>query len=184
MKRMRKRKDSGFTLIELMIVIAVIGILAIVLIPKVGTVKTQAKATGLDTNIRLVQGYAESKIDKWVSKKIDVATIAGDIEKAFSGNDNKKVVNPFTSKPLNAVQSVATVPVATEGYSLYIVNTAIAAPTGTAPGITLASGANLNGAILVVIQNDGTDPIEGIWIYAYDESGQLLSEKTVKVTTI
>ncbi|HVJ50701.1 type II secretion system protein, partial [Desulfitobacterium sp.] len=31
----KRRKDSGFTLIELMIVIAVIGILAVVLVPKV-----------------------------------------------------------------------------------------------------------------------------------------------------
>ena len=165
-----------------MIVIAVIGILAIVLVPRIGTVKTQAKATGLDTNIRLVQGYAESKIDKWVSKNTDVAAIAGDIKKAFSGNENKRIVNPFTSEALNAFAGAATVP--DDDYSLYIVETAIASPAKDNPGITSGSGANLKGAVLVVIKDDGAEPIEGIWIYAYDESGSLLEEKTVEVTTI
>lgn len=62
---MKRKKDGGFTLIELMIVIAVIGILAVVLVPKVGSIKTSAKQSGLDVNMRIVQGYCVSQIDKW-----------------------------------------------------------------------------------------------------------------------
>jgi len=64
----RRQKDGGFTLIELMIVIAVIGILAIVLVPKVGAFKTQAKTAGLETNLMTVQGYVESRINYWAAK--------------------------------------------------------------------------------------------------------------------
>lgn len=51
---MEQRKDNGFTLIELMMVIAIIGILAIALIPQFGNMKTAAKVTGIETNIRSV----------------------------------------------------------------------------------------------------------------------------------
>jgi prepilin-type N-terminal cleavage/methylation domain-containing protein len=47
-------KEKGFTLIELMMVIAIIGILAIALIPQFGNMKTAAKVTGIETNVRSV----------------------------------------------------------------------------------------------------------------------------------
>ncbi|MGC7873696.1 prepilin-type N-terminal cleavage/methylation domain-containing protein [Desulfosporosinus sp. SYSU MS00001] len=51
---MRQKRNDGFTLIELMMVIAIIGILAIALIPQFGDAKTAAKVTGIETNIRSV----------------------------------------------------------------------------------------------------------------------------------
>lgn len=163
---MKKRKDSGFTLIELMIVIAVIGILAIVLIPKVGTVKTQAKAAGLDTNIRLVQGYAESKIDKWISKTTADTEITSDFDKAFSGT-NKSLTNPFTSVTLEALSGTDTY---VNDPSLFIGDTLPASP------------ATHNGTIQVIItggDDTGTDPIESISIKAFGDDGEEITEKEV-----
>lgn len=63
----KRKKDGGFTLIELMIVIAVIGILAVVLAPKFGEVRDDAKTAGLETNLHSVQLYIETNIEKWKS---------------------------------------------------------------------------------------------------------------------
>ncbi|NLI91826.1 MAG: type II secretion system protein [Peptococcaceae bacterium] len=177
---MKRRKDSGFTLIELMIVIAVIGILAIVLVPKVGTVKTQSKTAGLDTNIRLVQGYCESKIDKWISKSTTTLNVATEIRDSFtSTDDTKKAVNPYTSKSTSAT-SAAALPTVAGDYSIYIVNV-----PDDAPDTIAVNNSYLAGAILVVIENSdgavGTVPIEAVHLYAYDQDGKVLSEKTVVV---
>jgi len=95
----KRRKDQGFTLIELMIVIAVIGILAIVLVPKVGTIKTQAKGAGIETNVRMVQGYLQSKASKWADQKDKQVNVATDVYNAFTGGgENEKIKNPFNQK--------------------------------------------------------------------------------------
>lgn len=58
---MKKLRKKGFTLIELMIVLAIIAILAVVLIPKAGLMKDNAKNAGVDTNVNTVRALLETK---------------------------------------------------------------------------------------------------------------------------
>lgn len=161
---MKRRKDSGFTLIELMIVIAVIGILAIVLIPRIGLVKSQAKETGLDTNIRVVQGYIESKIDRWVADNTSRGDVEDAIVAAFTFTDSsKELINPVTSVSSDAVKGNS----AAGSGSLYVLTQGNPGDTGS------------KGTIMVVVDSDYAT--NGISLYAYGADGKLLPEKTVTI---
>lgn len=167
---MKRKKDGGFTLIELMIVIAVIGILAIVLVPKVGTIKTQAKGAGLDTNVRVVEGYVQTKIDKWVSKEVPATAAAADIVSAFSGK--AVLTNPYTSVPDDSTGTHATE--ATGNKALFVLSAADGADS------TTLSAATTKGTIVVSITEAGTF-VDSVTIYAHDDNGLELTEKTITI---
>ena len=165
-KMNKRRKDQGFTLIELMIVIAVIGILAIVLVPKVGTIKTQAKGAGIETNVRMVQGYLQSKASKWVDQKASQVKVAEDVYNAFSDVDgNEKIKNPFNQG--NVISNQVSTDTSSSDNALQIMDDS---DFGDAkPGST------------VVIIPDGT--MAGtvtFTVYGIDKSGEIAT--TVKVT--
>ena len=61
---MKKLNKKGFTLIELMIVLAIIAILAVVLVPKAGQMKDSARNAGVTTNVNAVRGALKQKL--WI----------------------------------------------------------------------------------------------------------------------
>lgn len=70
----KKRKKKGFTLIELMAVVAIIAILAAVLVPTVNGYIMRAKKTAIITQIRTVVNAVES-YDATANTK--VSTVSG-----------------------------------------------------------------------------------------------------------
>lgn len=87
----RKKKKKAFTLIELMIVVAVIGIMAIVLIPKAGTARTEAKVVGVSANVNAVRSFLELRTG---ARFIDsVENLEDAINGTFTGNEVLK--NPL-----------------------------------------------------------------------------------------
>ncbi len=55
----RTKGDKGFTLIELIVVIAVLGVLATLIIPKVVGVKSEAETKAMDANARIIKNALE-----------------------------------------------------------------------------------------------------------------------------
>jgi len=55
----RTKGDKGFTLIELIVVIAVLGVLATLIIPKVVGVQDRAKTKAMDANEKIIKNALE-----------------------------------------------------------------------------------------------------------------------------
>ena len=58
---MKKNNKKGFTLVELVIVVAVMAVLVAVAIPTVGSIKASADSAVLDTNCRTMESVIKLK---------------------------------------------------------------------------------------------------------------------------
>lgn len=172
-----RRKDEGFTLIELMIVIAVIGILAVVLMPKMTGLKTGAKITGVQTNAVSVQAYVVSGMDKWINKNLSDAAITTAISAQFSGDNALK--NPLSGLTTHSTDIVAASTLLTQTNSSGVAQTpAITGTVAKTDALQILSAAPTAtpytagaGTVVVVVSSPATN---GIQIIGYDDKGNVV----------
>ena len=91
-----KKKREGFTLIELMIVVAIIGILAAIAIPAFINYVKRSKTSEASTNIMILARGAESYCNDGLNGGYPVAP-AGPLPAGIPGS--VKVTAPFASEP-------------------------------------------------------------------------------------
>ena len=117
-----KKNKKGFTLVELVIVVAVMAVLIAVAIPTVTSISTTARKTVADTNARTIEStikLAEAELSKDgdVIKALDAAGIAKAVNDAKLGitsgsfiyNATKgTVIAVYESKDLGEDETAAT----------------------------------------------------------------------------
>lgn len=77
---MKNKKKKGFTLVELVIVIAIIGILAAIAIPKYQQSKHQAAVAAHNANVNMLESAATMRLADGVDEEINWPK-AGDSDK-------------------------------------------------------------------------------------------------------
>ncbi len=96
--RMLKRDSKGFTLVELMVVLLIIGILVAIAIPVYNTVQKNSKEKACRANIRTIEGAAaqyHADTGNWPDKVSDLMPETGNkyLKEAphcpFDNKDNK-----------------------------------------------------------------------------------------------
>lgn len=172
----KREKDDGFTLIELMIVIAVIGILAVVLVPKIGNVKNSAKITGVQANYQSVLAAVQSFNQLNATNACGTATgsVENQLTTYFSATNT--ITNPFSN-----IAGVGTTVLTTTG-TLSPLGSAIAVDTAdNATVISFPTNVAYAGTVGVYPYVNATSQQVFVQVVGYDQAGAPIAGMTTTI---
>jgi prepilin-type N-terminal cleavage/methylation domain-containing protein len=99
------KEKKGFTMLELMIVVAVIGILAVILMPRMFGAKDRVRDSAVEANLLAVKSVAERLIDDFDDPNLLATAILksldGEVENPYSGS--KGVLFAFYQEGVSAI---------------------------------------------------------------------------------
>ena len=118
-----KRKNTGFTLVEILIVVIILGILAAIVIPQFTEASNDARVSALVSDLQTVRSQVElykvqhlDNFPGWNSTTVVAADFVADLTgKTDSAGDADGTLGPYLQKfPTNPFNSSAAVKVVTQ----------------------------------------------------------------------
>ena len=97
---MRQMNKKGFTLVELIVVIAIMGVILILALPQVGRIRTSNQNAKYDTYAQAVERGAKLYVDNY-SRDLFGYNDSGCVEVKYSELENKNLVKAFSDKDIN-----------------------------------------------------------------------------------
>lgn len=121
-----KRKQSGFTIVELLIVIVVIGILAALVVTTFAGIQKKARNTERQTDIKAVHGQLEA----YFSEQNKYPTLANMNDSTWRSTNMKSLDGEALQDPKGTAQTLVT-PATATAYGYTVTNDAGAACDNT-----------------------------------------------------
>ena len=169
-----KKKQGGFTLIELMVVIVIIGTLVAIALPNFIGAQDRAKVSSVKANMHTVQTVIETYAVDWggvyAENFANLRTEATQTGREYW----KEFTNPFTGKSGSGA-------IGAQGSYLSIVSPAVSTAAATLGSVAGTSSTDA-GKVLYDPVVSGTAPIIRYFVYGTGKDGKAIVDKGVLLT--